>query len=137
MFVVDKVKKNILAAEKTPGVEDLQPVSYTGNRGLTLVENAPYGIIAAVTPSTNPSSTIINNAISIIAAGNSVVFAPHPAAKNSSHETIKILNDAIVSAGGPPALISTVNPPSVEFTQSLLKHPKVKMNIVLFLLKSS
>ncbi|MFA5779415.1 MAG: aldehyde dehydrogenase family protein [Elusimicrobiota bacterium] len=126
----DKVKKNILAAEKTPGVEDLQPVSYTGDHGLTLVENAPYGIIASVTPSTNPASTIINNAISIIAAGNSVIFAPHPAAKNCSHETIKILNDAIVSAGGPSALISTVNPPSVEFTQALLKHPKIKMNIV-------
>lgn len=126
----DKVKKNILAAEKTPGIEDLQPVAYTGDHGLTLVENAPYGIIASVTPSTNPASTIINNAICIIAAGNAAVFAPHPAAKNSSHETIKILNDAIVSAGGPSGLISTVNPPSVEFTQSLLKHPKVKMNIV-------
>lgn len=126
----DKVKKNILAAEKTPGIEDLQPVSYTGDHGLTLVENAPYGIIASVTPSTNPASTVINNAISIIAAGNSVIFAPHPAAKNCSQETIKILNDAIVSAGGPSALISTVNPPSIEFTQSLLKHPKIKMNIV-------
>jgi len=126
----DKVQKNILAAEKTPGIEDLQPVVFTGDRGLTLVENAPYGIIASVVPSTNPASTIINNAISIIAAGNAIVVAPHPAAKNSSHETIKILNDAIVSAGGPSALISTVNPPSVEFTQSLLKHPKIKMIIV-------
>jgi len=126
----DKVQKNILAAEKTPGIEDLQPVVFTGDRGLTLVENAPYGIIASVVPSTNPASTIINNAISIIAAGNAVVVAPHPAAKNSSHETIKILNDAIVSVGGPAALISTVNPPSVEFTQSLLKHPKIKMIIV-------
>lgn len=126
----DKIKKNILAAGKTPGIEDLQPVSYTGDHGLTLVENAPYGIIASVTPSTNPASTIINNAISIIAAGNSVIFAPHPAAKNCSHETIKILNDAIISAGGPAGLVSTVNPPSVEFTQSLLKHPKVKMSVV-------
>ena len=126
----DKIQKNILAAEKTPGIEDLQPVVYTGDHGMTLVENAPYGIIASVTPSTNPASTIINNAISIIAAGNAAVFAPHPAAKKSSQETIKILNDAIVSAGGPAALISTVNPPSVEFTQSLLKHPKVKMIIV-------
>ncbi|HAX61285.1 MAG TPA: aldehyde dehydrogenase EutE [Elusimicrobia bacterium] len=126
----DKVQKNLLAAEKTPGVEDLQPTAFTGDRGLTLVENAPYGIIAAVTPSTNPASTIINNAISIIAAGNSVIFAPHPAAKNCSLETIKILNDAIISTGGPSALISTVNPPSIEFTQSLLKHPKVKLNLV-------
>ncbi|MEW6556637.1 MAG: aldehyde dehydrogenase family protein [Elusimicrobiota bacterium] len=126
----DKVQKNILAAEKTPGVEDLQPTAFTGDRGLTLVENAPYGIIAAVTPSTNPVSTIINNAISIIAAGNSVIFAPHPAANKCSHQIIKILNDAIISAGGPLSLVSTVNPSSVEFTQALLKHPKVKLNLV-------
>ena len=60
-----KIEKNLLAAEKTPGVEDVQPASYTGDRGLTLVERAPFGVIAAVTPSTNPSSTVINNSISI------------------------------------------------------------------------
>lgn len=126
----DKVKKNLLAATKTPGVEDVQPTAYTGDHGLTLVERAPFGIIAAVTPSTNPTATVINNAISILAAGNSVIFAPHPAAKNCTHETIRLINDAIVSAGSPSGLLSTVNPPSVEFTKNLLNHPAVKLNLV-------
>lgn len=68
----------------TPGVECLSPQVLTGDNGLTLIENAPWGVVASVTPSTNPAATVINNAISLIAAGNSVVFAPHPAAKSLS-----------------------------------------------------
>ncbi|MBI4347396.1 MAG: aldehyde dehydrogenase EutE, partial [Elusimicrobia bacterium] len=64
----DKVQKNLICAKKTPGVEDLQSRSYTGDTGLTLVEYAPYGVVAAVTPSTNPVATIINNSISILSA---------------------------------------------------------------------
>jgi propionaldehyde dehydrogenase len=126
----DKVKKNLLAADKTPGVEDLQPVSYTGDRGLTLVENAPFGVIGAVTPSTNPTSTVINNAISIIAAGNAVVFAPHPAAKRSSQETIKCMTDAIVSAGAPADLITAMSEPSLEGAQILFSHEDIKVLLV-------
>ncbi|MDI6757904.1 MAG: aldehyde dehydrogenase, partial [Endomicrobiia bacterium] len=126
----DKVKKNVLAAAKTPGVEDIKPEAFTGDHGLTLVEKAPFGIIAAVTPSTNPAATIINNAISIIAAGNSVIFAPHPAAKNCTHDSIRIINDAIIAAGSPSGLVATVNSPSVEFTKALLNHPEVKVNLV-------
>lgn len=126
-----KVKKNLLAATKTPGVEDLQPVTtYTGDHGMTLVEYAPFGVIAAVTPSTNPTSTIINNSISILSGGNSVIFCPHPAAKNCSYETMRIINNAIVEAGGPEDLVLTVDPPTVESTQAVLKHPEVKMIVV-------
>lgn len=128
--VDDKIKKNLLAADKTPGVEDLQPTVYTGDRGLTLVERAPFGVIASVTPSTNPTSTVINNGMSIIAAGNAVIFAPHPASKHCSQETVRLMNEAIVEAGGPNGLITTAIKPSIEFTQNLLNHPKIKMNIV-------
>jgi aldehyde dehydrogenase len=78
--VEDKFAKNVAQA-RTPGVECLSPQVLTGDNGLTLIENAPWGVVASVTPSTNPAATVINNAISLIAAGNSVVFAPHPAAK--------------------------------------------------------
>jgi propionaldehyde dehydrogenase len=76
----DKTQKNLLCATRTPGVEDLHSRAYTGDKGLTLVEYAPFGVVAAITPSNNPAATIISNAIGILAAGNSVVFAPHPAA---------------------------------------------------------
>ena len=76
--VSDKIAKNILVCERTPGTECLSPMAISGDMGLTLIENAPWGVIASVTPSTNPTATVINNAISMIAGGNSVIFAPHP-----------------------------------------------------------
>lgn len=125
--VEDKVLKNILAAEKTPGLEDITQRAWSGDNGLTLVECAPFGVIGAITPSTNPPSSIINNSISMIAAGNAVVFAPHPAAKKVSQEAMRILNDAIVSAGGPESLICTVIEPSIENGRKIMDHKDIKL----------
>lgn len=120
-----KVLKNRLAADKTPGTEDLQTEAYSGDNGLTIVEAAPFGVVGSITPSTNPTSTVINNAISMIAAGNAVVFNPHPAAKRCSQETMRILNEAIQSAGGPGALITTVREPSLESGKIIMEHKDI------------
>jgi acyl-CoA reductase-like NAD-dependent aldehyde dehydrogenase len=56
-----KTNKNLLVADKTPGIELLEPSVHTGDNGLTLIERAPFGVIASITPSTNPTATIINN----------------------------------------------------------------------------
>ena len=128
--VEDKIQKNKLVIEKTPGIEDLQPKSYTGDHGLTLVENAPYGVIGAIAPSTNPTATIINNGISMIAAGNSVVFAPHPAATKCSMYTMDVLNNAIVEAGGPRNLMTAVATPSQENAQKMMTHPGIRLLVV-------
>jgi len=100
--VQDKIAKNKLAATKTPGVEDLASRSFTGDNGLTLVEYSPFGVIGAITPTTNPAATIINNSISMVAAGNAVVFNPHPSAKRVSIRAMQLLNQAIVGLGGQP-----------------------------------
>lgn len=126
----DKVQKNLVCATKTPGVEDLVSRAYTGDKGLTLVEYAPYGVVAAITPSTNPAATIINNAISILAAGNSVVFAPHPASFKTCLETMRLLSSAAVAAGAPRALITTYDKASQENTKNLLAHPDTRVNMV-------
>ena len=126
----DKTQKNLLCATRTPGVEDLVSHAYTGDKGLTLVEYAPFGVVAAVTPSNNPAATIISNAIAILAAGNSVVFAPHPAAEKVSYDTMCALASAAVSAGGPIGLITTVSPATHEMTRSLLSHDGVNLNMV-------
>ena len=84
-----KVIKNTLAAEKTPGTEDLITEAKTGDDGLTLIEYCPFGVIGAITPTTNPTETIINNSISMIAGGNTVVYSPHPRATKVSHLLIK------------------------------------------------
>lgn len=125
--VEDKKLKNILAAEKTPGTEDLSTVAFTGDNGLTLVEGAPYGVIGAITPSTNPSATIINNSISMVAAGNGVVFNPHPNAKKVSIEAIKVLNAAIVKAGGPASLLCTVFEPTLATSKEIMENKDVRI----------
>jgi propionaldehyde dehydrogenase len=128
--VEDKVQKNVLAITKTPGMEDLQPVAYSGDHGLTVVEQAPYGVIGAITPSTNPSETVICNSIGMIAAGNSVVFAPHPAATRVSQLAIGILNDAVVEVGGPRNLMTGVTKPSIESGQAMMVHPAIRLLVV-------
>jgi len=126
----DKILKNRLAAEKTPGVEIIQPTAWSGDNGLTLMERAPYGVIGAITPVTNPTATIICNGIGMIAAGNAAVFNPHPGAKKSSAMTIRLLNDAIVDAGGPPNLLCTVETPTIASAQELMKHPGIRLLVV-------
>jgi propionaldehyde dehydrogenase len=125
--VEHKVLKNLLAANKTPGIEDLHTTAWSGDNGLTLVEMAPFGVIGSITPSTNPPSTVINNSISIIAAGNSVVFNPHPAAKKVSQEAMRLLHEALVSAGGPSGLITTVREPTLETGTALMTHRDVPL----------
>ena len=128
--VEDKIKKNLAQAEKTPGIEDLQPEALSGDHGLTLTEKAPWGVIASVTPSTNPAATVINNGISMIASGNAVVFAPHPAAKNVSQKTISILNEAVRQVGGPAHLLTSVAEPSIEAAQQLFVYPGIDLLVV-------
>lgn len=125
--VEDKVIKNLLAADKTPGTEDLAPEAYSGDRGFTLVEHAPFGVIASIVPSTNPTATVINNTISMLAGGNTVVFCPHPAAKKSSQETVRLLHEALVSCGAPRGIICCPAEPTVENSQIVMKHPKVRL----------
>lgn len=125
-----KVQKILLVARKTPGTEDLAPSAFTGDDGLSLVEPAPFGVVGAITPSTNPPSTVVNNAISIVAAGNSVVCNPHPAAKGVSNETVRVLNRAIVEAGGPANLLCSVASPTLESSQALMQHPAVRLLMV-------
>ena len=106
--VRDKLAKNELAATRTPGVEDLEPRATTDEHGLTLTEPAPWGVIGAITPVTNPIATIVCNSIGMIAAGNSVVFNTHPNAKGVSGRLVGLLNQAIVGAGGPRNLLTTI-----------------------------
>ena len=128
--VEDKIEKNRLAALKTPGIEDLEPIAYTDDNGMTLTERAAYGVIGSIIPSTNPTSTIINNGISMIAGGNTVVFNPHPMAKRSSCFTVSLINQAIVKAGGPPNTLCAIANPTIDSAQTLMKHPKIRLLVV-------
>lgn len=126
----DKIRKNILVATRTPGPEDLEPLIETGDAGMMLTEHAPFGLIGAITPTTNPTSTIINNTISILSGGNAVVFNVHPNARKVSAENIRLLNRAAMAAGGPPNLVTGIPEPTIESAQELMHHPGISVLLV-------
>ena len=128
--VEDKILKNRIVTEKTPGVEDLEPVTWSGDHGLTLMERAPYGVIAVITPVTNPSETVINNGISMLAGGNVPVFCPHPSAKRVSNLTIDLMNRAARRAGAPEPVFHSLAEPSIEAAQALLNYKGIRLNVV-------
>lgn len=126
----DKQVKNALATTKTPGVEDVEPSAFSDEHGLTITERAPYGVIGAITPVTNPIATITSNSIGMIAAGNSVVFNVHPNAKGISVRLVGLLNEAIVAEGGPQNLLCAVANPTIESANTLMKHRGVALLVV-------
>lgn len=122
-----KIMKNEAAANWTPGVEDLTSEAITGDDGLLLIEHAPYGVINAISPITNPTSTVINNSIIMLAAGNAVVYSPHPGAKECSQKTMTLLNEAIVGVGGPKNLLTCVAEPTLRTAKEIMDHPKIQV----------
>jgi len=128
--VEDKIQKNLLASLKTPGPEILKPIAVTGDHGLTLHERAPFGVIGTITPSTNPTETVTNNAISMLSGGNTVVFNVHPGAKKVCRKLVEEFNDAIVAAGGPENCVTCIAEPTIESAQALMKHPGIRVIVV-------
>ncbi len=126
----DKVVKNRLVTMKAAGPEDLEVEAVSGSLGMMVTEWAPFGVVAAITPVTNPTSTVINNTISIVSAGNAVVFNAHPNAKRSSAETIRLINRAIVGAGGPSDLVTAIVEPTIDSARALMSHPGVRVLLV-------
>jgi len=123
----DKIIKNEVAVNFSPGPEDLDIKTYSDEVSTIIIDRSPYGLIAAITPMTNPTPGIINNAIVMISAGNSIVFLPHPAAHNCSLEAIKVIHSAIVEAGGPPNLITGAASSKVENVSAAFKSDNVDM----------
>jgi aldehyde dehydrogenase len=128
--IEDKEKKNLLSAERTPGIEILSPSAISGDTGLTLVENAAWGVIASITPSTNPAATVINNSISMLSGGNAVVFGPHPNAKRTTKETIKAINKAVYDETEINNLLTCVREPSIEIARQLFSFPGINLLVV-------
>jgi propionaldehyde dehydrogenase len=128
--VRDKMLKNSVSAVKTPGVEDVEPEAYSDEHGLTITERAPYGVIGAITPVTNPLATITSNSIGMIAAGNAVVFNVHPGAARVSCKLVGMLNEAIRGAGGPANVLCAMESPTIESAGALMKHGGVNLLVV-------
>ncbi len=126
----DKVTKNIFATEyiynsikynKTVGV-----IEENDEEGYMMVAE-PIGVVAGVTPVTNPTSTTMFKSLISIKGRNPIIFAFHPSAQKCSSEAARILRDAAIEAGAPADCIQWVENPSVEATNSLMKHPGVSL----------
>jgi len=126
----DKQAKHQLLAAKTPGTEDITTQAFSGDSGLTLVEQGPFGVIGAITPCTNPSETILCNTIGMLAAGNTVVFNPHPAAIATSNYAVHLINQASYEAGGPENIAVSTTNPTMESGSILFKHPAIDLLVV-------
>ena len=122
-----KILKHQLVAEKTPGTEDITTTAWSGDRGLTLIEMGPFGVIGAITPCTNPSETILCNTMGMLAGGNTVVFNPHPAAIKTSIYAINLLNEASLESGGPDNIAVTVEKPTLETSNVMMKHKDIPL----------
>lgn len=125
--VGDKILKHHLVADKTPGTEDITTTAWSGDRGLTLIEMGPFGVIGAITPCTNPSETVLCNSMGMIAGGNTVVFNPHPAAIKTSIFAINLVNEASIEAGGPDNVACTVEKPTLDSSNVMMKHKDIPL----------
>ena len=125
--VGDKILKHHLVADKTPGTEDITTTAWSGDRGLTLIEMGPFGVIGAITPCTNPSETVLCNTIGMFSAGNTAVFNPHPAAIKTSIYAVNLLNEASLEAGGPDNIACTVEHPTLETSNIMMKHKAIQL----------
>ncbi len=125
--VGDKILKHVLVAEKTPGTEDIKTLAWSGDRGLTLVEMGPFGVIGAITPCTNPSETVLCNTMGMLAGGNTVVFNPHPQAVRVSQFAINLCNEASLECGGPDNIAVTVFKPTLDSSAIMMKHKDIPL----------
>jgi aldehyde dehydrogenase len=125
-----KIEKLVVAGEKSPGVEILRTDCYAGDNGVTLQEFAPFGVIGAITPVTHSLPTLANNAISMLASGNTVVFNAHPSGAEIAKTGVRLFNEAMRAEIGIDNLITIVDPPSIESAQGIFDHPDVKLLVV-------
>ena len=110
-----------------PGIEDIKSEVFTGDRGVTINERIPVGVIASINAVTNAAPGIIHNAIMMLAGGNTVVNNPHPKTKIISARVVKDVNQAIAAAGGPDNCLTTVTEPDIPTAQYLMTHPQINM----------
>ena len=122
-----KIEKLRTLGEKTPGVEFLETRAYSGDKGLAIIERAPFGVIGAITPVTHSLPTITGNAVSMLAGGNTIGVNPHPSGKKVAAEGVRRFNEAIYREMGIDNLICVIAEPTLESAAGLFKHRQIAL----------
>jgi len=110
-----------------PGVEWLKPDGRSGDHGIMLEEYTPFGVVAAITPSTHSIPTLSGNIVNIVAAGNAVVFNAHPAAARCAATAVRAYNQAIERETGIRNLVTIIEQPTLESFKAICSHEAVRL----------
>ena len=125
--VEDKIAKNMLSGDLLPrairGMKTVGVLRELPDQRITEI-GVPQGVIAAICPTTNPTSTVIYKTIIALKSGNAIVLSPHPRARQCTCETAAVMAAAATAAGAPEGLIQCVTSSTLESTSALMKHPK-------------
>jgi aldehyde dehydrogenase len=113
-----------------PGVDWLRPDGRSGDHGITLEEYTPFGVVGAVTPSTHSVPTMTGNIVNIAAAGNAMVFNPHPAAARCAAHAVRAYNEAIYRETGIENVACIIEKPTLESFDAICKHESVRLLLV-------
>jgi len=122
-----KIEKLKTLAERSPGVEFLRSEVFSGDHGLAVIEHAPFGVIGAITPVTHSLPTLTGNAVSMLAAGNTLVVNPHPSGKRVAAEGVRRYNEAIYRDLGIDNLVCIITEPTLESAEAIFKHRDVNL----------
>ena len=122
-----KIEKLKTLGERTPGVEFMRSEVFSGDHGLAVIEHAPFGVIGAITPVTHSLPTITGNAVSMLAAGNTVVVNPHPSGKKVAAEGVRRFNEAVHRDLGIDNLICVIAEPTLESANALFAHRGINL----------
>ncbi len=109
------------------GIEAMSSGARTDNSGLLIIEHAPWGVIGMVLPVTHSVPTMAANAINILAAGNTAVFAPHPSAKRVAQYALQLFNKEIERELGVANTLTTILEPSIEAADQIFQHPEIAL----------
>lgn len=110
-----------------PGTEWFRTTCFSGDHGISLEERAPFGVIGAITPVTHSLPTLAGNIVNMVAAGNSIVFNPHPSGARIACEGVQAFNRAFREAIGIDNLVTIINPPTIESANQIFQHRQVRM----------
>jgi aldehyde dehydrogenase len=110
-----------------PGVEWLRPDGRSGDHGITLEEYTPFGVVAAITPSTHSVPTLSGNIVNIVAAGNAVVFNAHPAGARCAAKAVQAYNQAIEREVGIENLVTIIEQPTLDSFKAICSHDAVRL----------
>lgn len=122
-----KIEKLKTLGARAPGVEFLKTQAFSGDRGLAIIEHAPFGVIGAITPVTHSLPTITGNAVSMIAGGNTLVVNPHPSGRKVAAEGVQRFNRAIAADIGIDNLICLIKNPTLETANALFKAREIAL----------